>query len=241
MTLDRLQVTESIVLRNFKGAFQSNNGLTGNFTGRLNGKGALSGQTIPRNGRTAVQIKSRNAGATISDAGLLKNANEGAMTLNLTPRAGAGEYDGSLEITNLRLRDAPPALALLSAASGIGLLEQLDGQGLVFTDVNSRFRITPKTIVISEGSAVGPSLGLSVDGYYDVASKQLDIQGVVSPFFAINGIGSIFTRRGEGLIGFNFNADGPAALPRIDVNPLSIFTPGMFREIFRRPPPKLSQ
>ncbi|MDG1077881.1 MAG: DUF3971 domain-containing protein [Planktotalea sp.] len=241
VTLDRLQVTESIVLRNFKGAFQSNNGLTGNFTGRLNGKGALSGQTIPRNGRTAVQIKSRNAGATISDAGLLKNANEGAMTLNLTPRAGAGEYDGSLEINNLRLRDAPPALALLSAASGIGLLEQLDGQGLVFTDVNSRFRITPKTIVITEGSAVGPSLGLSLDGYYDVASKQLDMQGVVSPFFVINGIGSIFTRRGEGLIGFNFNADGPAALPRIDVNPLSIFTPGMFREIFRRPPPKLSQ
>ena len=163
------------------------------------------------------------------------------MTLNLTPRAGAGEYDGSLEINNLRLRDAPPALALLSAASGIGLLEQLDGQGLVFTDVNSRFRITPKTIVITEGSAVGPSLGLSLDGYYDVASKQLDMQGVVSPFFVINGIGSIFTRRGEGLIGFNFNADGPAALPRIDVNPLSIFTPGMFREIFRRPPPKLSQ
>ena len=107
--------------------------------------------------------------------------------------------------------------------------------------MNSRFRITPKTIVITEGSAVGPSLGLSLDGYYDVASKQLDMQGVVSPFFVINGIGSIFTRRGEGLIGFNFNADGPAALPRIDVNPLSIFTPGMFREIFRRPPPKLSQ
>jgi hypothetical protein len=70
-----------------------------------------------------------------------------------------------------------------------------------------------------------------------VASKQMDMQGVVSPFFAINGIGSIFTRRGEGLIGFNYTLRGPAAKPDVSVNPLSLFTPGMFREIFRRPPP----
>ena len=31
------------------------------------------------------------------------------------------------------------------------------------------------------------------------------------------------------------------AAPRVTVNPLSIFTPGMFREIFRRPAPKVSQ
>jgi len=241
VALDRLQITRDIHLRDFNGSFSSNRGLSGSFTGKLNGKGLLSGRTTASGGRTAVQIKSANAGATINDAGLLKNANEGAMTLTLRPRAGAGQYDGELEITNIRLSDAPPALALLSAASGIGLLEQLDGRGLIFTDVNSRFRITPGRVIITEGSAIGPSLGLSVDGYYDVLNKQLDMQGVVSPFFVINGIGSIFTRRGEGLIGFNFTADGPAASPDIKVNPLSIFTPGMFREIFRRPPPKLSQ
>ncbi|WP_375265736.1 AsmA-like C-terminal region-containing protein [Planktotalea sp.] len=241
VSLSRLQVTKEIELQNFEGQFQSNGGLNGTFNARLNGKGRITGRTTPREGRTAVQITSSNAGATLSDAGLLKRAEEGALTLSLFPRATAGHYDGTLNIKNLRLRDAPPALALLSAASGIGLLEQLDGRGLVFTDVNSTFRITPKTIVVSEGSAIGPSLGFSVDGYYDVASKQLDMQGVVSPFFVINGIGSIFTRRGEGLIGFNFNALGPASAPKFDVNPLSLFTPGMFREIFRRPPPKLSQ
>ena len=241
VSLSRLQVTKEIELQNFEGQFQSNGGLNGTFNARLNGKGRITGRTTPREGRTAVQITSANAGATLSDAGLLKRADEGAMTLSLFPRATAGHYDGTLNIKNLRLRDAPPALALLSAASGIGFLGQLDGRGLVFTDVDSTFRITPKTIVVSEGSAIGPSLGFSVDGYYDVASKQLDMQGVVSPFFVINGIGSIFTRRGEGLIGFNFNALGPASAPKFDVNPLSLFTPGMFREIFRRPPPKLSQ
>ena len=68
-----------------------------------------------------------------------------------------------------------------------------------------------------------------------------DITAAVSPLYAINAIGSIFTRKGEGLIGFNYTLGGLAAAPRVQVNPLSLFTPGMFREIFRRPPPQLSQ
>lgn len=241
VTLDRLQVTKDIALRDFKGAFQSNQGLTGEFSALLNGAVGITGRTSPKNGRTAVQIKSRNAGAAIKAAGLLKNATDGVLTLSLLPRKGAGQYDGQLDIDNLRLGDPPPALELLSAASGIGFLEQLDGRGLVFSEVKSRFRITPSTITITEGSAVGPSLGLSVDGYYDVAKKSIDMQGVVSPFFVINGLGTIFTRRGEGLIGINYTAVGSASTPKINVNPLSLFTPGMFREIFRRPVPKLSQ
>jgi hypothetical protein len=67
----------------------------------------------------------------------------------------------------------------------------------------------------------------------------MDFQGVVSPLYLINSIGSIFTRRGEGLIGFNFNIAGTAADPQVSVNPLSAFTPGMFRDIFRRDPPRV--
>ncbi|MGH1576982.1 AsmA-like C-terminal region-containing protein [Planktotalea sp.] len=239
--LDHLQVTQDIALKRFTGKFVSDRGLNGEFNGQLNGSALITGQTTPKAGKTAVRIKTSDAGAALNAAGLLKNASQGALTLTLDPRNAEGQYDGSLSIANIRLRNAPPALAVLSAASGIGLLEQMDGRGLMFNEVSSVFRLTPKTIIVSEGSAVGPSLGLSVDGYYDVASKTMDMQGVVSPFFAINGIGSILTRRGEGLIGFNYTLEGAAAAPQVKVNPLSLFTPGMFREIFRRPPPKLGQ
>ena len=80
-------------------------------------------------------------------------------------------------------------------------------------------------------------MGVSLDGVYDMAADQLRMQGVVSPLYMLNGIGSLLTRKGEGLIGFNFDIDGPASAPRVRVNPLSVFTPAMFREIFRRPPP----
>ena len=82
-------------------------------------------------------------------------------------------------------------------------------------------------------------MGLSMDGTYDVAGSVLDMQGVISPLFLLNGIGSIFTRKGEGLIGFNYRLRGPAQDPRVQINPLSALTPGMFREIFRAPAPSL--
>ena len=55
----------------------------------------------------------------------------------------------------------------------------------------------------------------------------------------LNGIGAILTRPGEGLIGFNFRLQGPMGTARVSVNPLSVLTPGMFRELFRRPPPEV--
>ena len=131
--------------------------------------------------------------------------------------------------------------ALLDAISVVGLLQQLDGQGLSFDEVDATFRLTPNQVIVSEASAVGPGLGISVDGVYTLASKQIDLQGVVSPFFLVNSIGSFLTRKGEGLIGFSFNIAGTVAAPRVSVNPLSALTPGMFREIFRRPAPELNQ
>jgi hypothetical protein len=70
----------------------------------------------------------------------------------------------------------------------------------------------------------------------------MDMQGVVSPIYMLNAIGRLVSpRKGEGLVGFNFNIRGSVDKPRVAVNPLSVFTPGLFREIFRRPPPKVSQ
>jgi hypothetical protein len=84
---------------------------------------------------------------------------------------------------------------------------------------------------------VGGSLGISADGIYDFSQSQMDIRGVISPVYFLNGIGSFLTRRGEGLFGFNYRATGSASDPNVSVNPLSILTPGAFREIFRSAPP----
>ena len=243
LSLDRLTVAENLAVTNFRGDFTGGAGLRGTFSGALNGGGPLSGVVEPRqNGRVALRIESPDAGRVISSAGYLQNAVGGALELTLIPVIGQpGTYDGAAQIRDIRVRDAPALANLIDAISVVGLLQQMDGQGLAFSDVDARFRLAPDRITVTQSSAVGASLGISLDGTYQTASRTMDFQGVISPIYLLNGIGAVLTRPGEGLIGFNFTLRGPVGDTSVSVNPLSALTPGMFREIFRRPPPTVGQ
>jgi len=240
IALDQMRITDTIALTGFRGDFDLRRGLQGSFTAQVNGAASVSGQVEPTDGRSAFRIRSSDAGAVFSAAGLLKQARGGDMSLTLTPVGTAGAFNGTLAVENTRIKDAPAVAALLNAVSVVGLLEQMGGQGLHFSEVDAAFRLTPERVTLTQAAAVGPSIGISMDGTYDVNAAQMDMQGVFSPIYLINGIGSVLTRRGEGLIGFNFRLRGPAENPNVQVNPLSALTPSFFREIFRRPPPALS-
>ncbi|MCA0955612.1 DUF3971 domain-containing protein [Mameliella alba] len=242
LSLDSLRLTDSIVLEEFRGDFDTNRGLDGRFDAKLGGRADVQGFAVPQAAGTAFLITAEDAGDVLRGAGLLRTVSNGTFRLDLAPvRGQPGSYDGFLQIQGTRLRKAPAIAALLDAVSIVGLLDQLNGPGIFFTDVEARFRLTPTRVIVSRSSAVGPSMGISLDGYYDLERGRMDMQGVLSPIYLLNGVGQIFSRRGEGLIGFNFNLRGAPDNPRVTVNPLSAFTPGMFRDIFRRPPPKLSQ
>jgi hypothetical protein len=241
LRLDRLQITDSLALTDMRGAFTTRAGLDGKFTAKLNGGTDIQGQIIPQNGRSAVKITSSNAGGVFASAGILKQARQGDLSLTLLPVGKGGAFDGNLEVKNTRIKDAPAIAALLNGLSIVGLLEQLNGSGIHFNEVEASFRLTPSTMTLTKASAIGPSMGISMDGIYSVTNGTLDMQGVVSPLFFLNGIGSIFTRKGEGLVGFSYGLRGSATDPKVSVNPLSVFTPGMFREIFRSPAPKVPE
>jgi hypothetical protein len=173
----------------------------------------------------------------VRDAGLFRGAEGGSLDLTLLSDGGDGRWRGEARITGPRLRDAPAVAQLLSAVSVVGLIEQMGGSGIPFTEVNTRFRISPGLVRLDALSAEGPSLGLSLDGIYDTATARLDMQGTVSPVYFLNAIGqAVSARAGEGLFAFSFRITGPADSPQVQVNPLSIFTPGGLRDIFRRAP-----
>ncbi|MEZ5714401.1 MAG: AsmA-like C-terminal region-containing protein [Paracoccaceae bacterium] len=241
VALDRLKISEGISLTGFKGDFTTAGGMNGTFSGKVNDGAAVTGRVVPQNGRSAFEIKSKTAGGVFKSAGLLPNARGGDLKLVLAPGGGTGVYEGQLDASNVRLRDAPAMAALLNAISVVGLLEQLGGNGILFSEIEARFRLTPKQAIIAKSSAIGASMGISMDGYYNLETGRMNMQGVVSPFYLVNGVGAVLTRKGEGLIGFNYTLKGTADSPKVGVNPLSLLTPGMFREIFRRPPPKLTQ
>ncbi|XDA96533.1 hypothetical protein AB1M95_10315 [Sulfitobacter sp. LCG007] len=237
VALNRLQISDTIAIENLRGSFSTGGGLDGSFTGNVNGGTAIAGRVVPQNGRSAVRLTSQDAGGVFASAGLLKQARGGAMDLSLLPVGTGGAFDGTLNVRDTSVQDAPAMAALLNAISIVGLLDELSGNGIAFSEVDARFRMSPSQITLTEASAVGPSMGLSMDGIYSPASGQLQMQGVISPVYLINGIGSLFTRKGEGVLGFNYALTGPAQAPEVSVNPLSVLAPGMLRNIFRAPPP----
>jgi len=238
LALDDLVLTDAIRLSGFRGRLSPREGgLSGEFTARVNGAAPVRGTLVPTPRGAAVRVRSDDAGGVFSSAGIFPNARGGGFDLVMRPRGPSGEYDGSLKMTNVSIRNMPALAELLSAISVVGLLEQMNGAGLLFSEAEAEFTLTPAAIHITSGAAIGASLGVSLDGYYFTQGGRLDMQGVISPIYMLNAIGSIFTRRGEGLFGFAYRVGGTGKDPSVSVNPLSILTPGMFREIFRRPPP----
>jgi hypothetical protein len=241
VALDRLAISDSLALAPFRGEMSAGAGLSGTFEARVNGGAPVRGTLSPSAGNTAIQISAEDGGAVLRDAGIYPNARGGDFSLLLSPQGGDGNYAGRVTIGGVRVVGAPMLAGLLNAVSVVGLIDELQGAGILFETMEARFDLSPSRVVVREGSAVGASLGISMDGLYDIATKRIDMQGVVSPIYLVNGIGQLFTRRGEGLFGFSYRMTGAQDSARVEVNPLSILTPAMFRDIFRRPLPVVSQ
>ncbi|WP_146681478.1 AsmA-like C-terminal region-containing protein [Thioclava sp. F28-4] len=237
--LDRVQITDGIALTGFRGDFNTRGGLSGRFQGQLNGSAPIDGTVIPAaGGRVAVRAQTRDAGRALAATGIFTKARGGQGALVLTP-LGQKSYDGKLTVANLRVKDAPVLASLLSAASGVGLLEQLSGDGILFSSVDGAFRLTPNGVSVTRGAAVGASMGVTMTGNYYPQSKTLNMKGVISPFYLVNGIGQVISKQGEGLFGFNYSLRGSSDAPKVSINPLSVLAPGGLRELFRAGPPKV--
>ncbi len=234
--LDRLDLSQDYFLTQFSGDFAANG--SGTFRGVLNDRVRVDGRISSQNGARRVTVTSQNAGRVLDTLGLVKDASGGAMDVTLIPRKGGG-FDGDAVMKNVNIYKAPVLLELLNTLSVVGLLDQLRGAGVFMNEIEAKFRLANDRVIIENATALGPSVGISLNGYYNGQDRSLDMQGVLSPLYVLNGIGSIFTQKGEGLLGFNFNLTGNVDTPRVSVNPMSIFTPAMFRNLFRRPPPVL--
>ena len=152
------------------------------------------------------------------------------------------KISGSLEIENFRIKNAPVLAQIISSASIVGLLDNLNGNGLLFTKIDGSFDYKESKLTLKDGVAVGPSLGLTMGGYEKYGQKQntVNVTGLLSPVYIINGvikaiplIGKVLGGdKGEGVFGVSYKVQGDSSNPIVSVNPLSILTPGVFRKIF---------
>lgn len=235
VSLDRLQVTNTLWLQGLAGTFKTTGGLDGPFEARVNGGTPVSGRVVPQRGRTAVRLTSADAGGVLRSAGVAEQAVGGKLDVSLLPVGNGNSFDGRLKVDGVSIKDAPAIAALVNSISVVGLVNEMNGDGIYFDEVEAEFRLSPNRMTLTRGSATGASLGLSMDGVYATDSGQIAMQGVITPVYLLNGIGSVLTRKGEGLLGFNYSLRGDAKSPNVSINPLSVLAPGGLRDIFRAP------
>jgi hypothetical protein len=247
INLDRLRLTDDLSLTGFNATVNRNGAPSGTFRAQVNGRARIQGEIQRGKRGTRIVVTGKDAGAILKSAGFFDNISGGKMRLILEPNGEEDVYVGNFEATNFRMKHSNSMAALLDGISVVGLIQNLEEGGIQFSKAKGRFELRPEGVKLIEVSLVGVSMGISLKGWYASNTKTVDFDGVVTPLYAVNGVlerigGKLFGRqKGEGVFSFVYTMKGPASGPKVKVKPLSILTPGVFRQIFRQEipaPPK---
>ncbi|MEO1001198.1 MAG: glyceraldehyde 3-phosphate dehydrogenase NAD-binding domain-containing protein, partial [Pseudomonadota bacterium] len=209
--------------------------------GRFPGEVTVAGDTIDVGGgpgAVTLDLRAADAGAFLRDAGVFTTGFGGALTLGVTQRE-AGVFAGELDIRDITIRDTPALMEMLQIASVVGVLDALSTGGITFNTIHAPFVLRPGTLELQPSRATGVSMAITMEGDYQLGGGALDLRGVFSPIYLLNGfagnvpiLGDILTGpRGEGIFGFTYSLRGSAEAPRVRVNPLSILAPGILRTL----------
>jgi hypothetical protein len=159
---------------------------------------------------------------------------------SVTGRLVQGGADLHVEMTKVRLIQAPGIARILTVGSLHGMADMLNGSGIEFTKVVAPVSIRGSKLNIGHARATGPAMGVTTQGVIDFDTQTVDLSGGIAPSYVLNSamgsapiIGNIFvSRKGEGMFGLTYSAKGAFNAPKLNVNPLSIAAPGILRRLF---------
>ncbi|RUM25525.1 hypothetical protein EFQ99_12335 [Rhizobium vallis] len=193
-----------------------------------------------------INITSGDAGAVSRFADLYQHMQGGL--LNLAIRLGAqGGWDGSLDVRRFSIVNEQRLRSIVSTPVG---QEQRSLNEAVKRDIDTssqRFQRGFARVVsrdgmvgIENGVLRGDQIGATFQGVVRDSKGNMDMTGTFMPAYGLNRlfaelplIGVILGNGSDrGLIGITFKLTGKFDQPNLQINPLSIIAPGVFRQIF---------
>ncbi|MDC9701037.1 MAG: AsmA-like C-terminal region-containing protein [Alphaproteobacteria bacterium] len=176
-------------------------------------------------------IDSADAGSALRFSGFYNHLDGGSLSL-LLDFSSLSPLGGILKINNFFLQ-GEKALNFLSEK------ESSVGGEIWFDDLYVPFKITDGMIFLEKSFLRGPSLGITVEGGIDFENDRLDLVGTYVPAYLLNHllghvpfIGDLIVGgKGGGVLGLTFAVRGSRETPEVLVNPLSLVTPGAFRNL----------
>ncbi|HJU31233.1 MAG TPA: AsmA-like C-terminal region-containing protein, partial [Hyphomicrobiaceae bacterium] len=193
-----------------------------------------------------LRAEAMDAGQLFKLVGFYPNAVGGALNLevNLEGR-GAAERTGTLWVRDFLVLGDPILTEVLQNSDGTpGKRRTVMREQFDFDIMRVPFSVGHGQFVMHDSIVNGPIVSASMRGKVDFRAQMLDVGGTYVPMSGLMQapsqipiLGPVLTGpRGEGLFGMTFAIQGPMAKPEVLVNPLSLITPGIFREIFQMTP-----
>lgn len=222
----------------------------------LDARGALEGGKLfaavirpePNQPRRLL-AEATDAGQLFKLVGFYPNAVGGVMNLEVNlDGQGAAERTGTLWTRDFVILGDPVISEVLQNAeaqpSGPSGKRNVVREQFEFERLRIPFSVGHGQFVMHSGYMNGPLVGATMRGKVDFRAQQLNVGGTYVPLSGLNRalapiplLGPLLTGpRGEGVLGITFAIQGAMNNPQVLVNPLSLVTPGIFREIMQMTP-----
>ncbi|MDX2205808.1 MAG: AsmA-like C-terminal region-containing protein [Hyphomicrobiaceae bacterium] len=213
--------------------------------------GKLFGAVIKPEGNKPRRLlaEATDAGQLYKLVGFYPNIAGGVMSLEVyLDGQGVAERTGTLWTRDFVILGDPIISEVLQNAEGGGSTSggkrKVVREQFEFEQMRIPFSVGHGQFVMHSGYIRGPLIGASVRGKVDFRAQQLSVGGTYVPLSGLNRalapiplLGPLLTGpRGEGVLGITFAIQGPMSNPEVLVNPLSLVTPGIFREIMQMTP-----
>jgi AsmA-like C-terminal region/Protein of unknown function len=221
--------------------------------GTLDGGKPFVAELRTEAGGRRLMAQSSDAGQTLRLVGFYPNAAGGELKLetNLDGK-GAADKTGTLWVTKFAVLGDPIVSEVVQSGDGsqpaiatrAGPRRGVARERIEFDRLRLPFSVGHGQFVMTEASIIGPLHGAQIRGKIDFKTRTLNVGGTYVPVSGLNSaIGSIPVLgqllagpRGEGVFGMTYAVNGPINDPQVIVNPLSLVTPGILREIFQMTP-----
>ncbi|HEX2582228.1 MAG TPA: AsmA-like C-terminal domain-containing protein [Dongiaceae bacterium] len=193
-------------------------------------------------GRHLLAVHTKDGGAAMKVLDITDSIKGGDLTIG-----GVAKDDepgrplrGTFRMGSYRLLNQPFLVRFFSVASLTGFIDALTGEGFLMDDTEATFTRTGGVLDVHSSHSTGPSLGGTACGRIDTDNNHIDMNGTLAPAYLVNGILDYVPvigpwlqgGKGKGTFAFTFNLEGSLSEPQIDVNPLSLLTPGFLRNLF---------
>ncbi|MBL4601792.1 MAG: AsmA-like C-terminal domain-containing protein [Emcibacteraceae bacterium] len=187
-------------------------------------------------------LDTNDAGQALRALDFFTSGDQGDLLINADMIRQEKGYamTGTIKAGDFSVANSKAFSELLKEKEFVKAQEELEKNGLSFSSFEGDFKQYDDIFTIKSGSAKGPTLGVTLDGFVDQKYDEISLDGTIIPAYGLNSflsnipiLGTIIAGgKGEGVFAATYNMKGTIDDPQVSINPLMALAPGIFRKIF---------